>query len=124
MPIAVIGGLRVRAAWAAPEFAFRSFLALRQARRAQGCLGAQVFPGPEGFFSLTLWDSAAAMKTYATTGAHGRLLRRAPVIAEVFRFHHFPAEVMPEPAEARAHWYAAQHGLQGENGMDLPGRGA
>ena len=41
---------------------------------------------------------------------------------------HFPGMTESEleriEAEARARWYAAQHGLQGENGMDLPGRGA
>lgn len=108
MPLAVIGGLRVKSALRWPEFFLLTMGSLVQARRAPGVLSAQVFPEEEGFFSLSVWESPAAMKRYATSGAHGRAMRRSARVAVVFPFHHFPCDDIPTPQQAVQLWRARE----------------
>jgi hypothetical protein len=106
MPLAAIGGLRIRGLHLAPEFYLFASMALRQARKDPACQYATAFKRDGLDFSLTLWDSPAAMKRYAQTGAHARLLGRADRLAEVFYFHHFACETPPSEKEAHARWLA------------------
>lgn len=106
MPLASIGGLRLRGMRFAPEFYLFASMALRQAQRDASCLSASTFQRKGLDFSLTVWESPAAMKTYALSGAHARLLGRADRLAEVFHFHHFHCDAAPSQDEAYVRWRA------------------
>jgi hypothetical protein len=110
MPLAAIGGLRIRSLRFAPEFYLFASMALRQARKDPACRFATAFQRDGLDFSLTLWDSPAAMKHYAQSGAHAHLMGRADRLAEVFYFHHFPCDDAPDADEAYARW--RDHGEQ------------
>ncbi|QOL81438.1 DUF3291 domain-containing protein [Pseudooceanicola spongiae] len=108
MPIAAIGGLRVKAGLRRPEFFFHSLRSLLQARRAEGVIAAKVFPAENMFFSLSVWDSAASMKRFAMSGAHRRAMAASARVAVVFPFHIFDCATVPTPQEALQLWQARQ----------------
>ncbi|MDJ0824889.1 MAG: hypothetical protein QNJ16_05235 [Rhodobacter sp.] len=89
------------------EFSLYIAPSLRQARRAQGCLFAEVRPADGRYFSLTAWESPAAMKRYARSWPHRIAMARAAVLATESRFHHFHAEGPPDWTDALARWRAA-----------------
>jgi heme-degrading monooxygenase HmoA len=63
--------LRLRKWYFVPEFVVRAGLSLRQARRAEGCLGARVLnEAQRTFWTCTAWRDEPAMRAYMRAGAH------------------------------------------------------
>jgi hypothetical protein len=55
---------------------WHTFLTLRQARRAEGCLDAAITRYKGAFWTKTLWRDAAAMKAFMLSGAHRAAMPR------------------------------------------------
>ena len=71
MPLASITRLRVRSIRYMPEFLFRALASVRQARRSDGCLGADIRREVRLiFWTRTLWRDEKSMRAFMTTGAH------------------------------------------------------
>ncbi len=71
MPLASITRLRVRSIRYVPEFLWRALWSVRQARRSDGCLFADVRREVKfTFWTRTLWRDEAAMRAFMTHGAH------------------------------------------------------
>ena len=71
MPLASITRLRVRSIRYMPEFLFRALASVRQARRSDGCLGADIRREVQLiFWTRTLWQDEQSMRTFIMTGAH------------------------------------------------------
>src|SRR5579872_5991840 len=71
MPLASITRLRVRSIRYMPEFLFRALAIVRQARRSDGCLGADIRREVQlTFWTRTLWRDEQSMRAFMTTGAH------------------------------------------------------
>jgi uncharacterized protein DUF3291 len=71
MPLASITRLRVRSIRYMPEFLFRALASVRQARRSDGCLGADIRREVQLiFWTRTLWQDEQSMRAFMTTGAH------------------------------------------------------
>jgi hypothetical protein len=63
--------LRLRHPRFFPRFIWYAAASLKQARRAPGCVFAQVrATGGLTFWTLSAWQSEAAMKAYMVSGAH------------------------------------------------------
>jgi Domain of unknown function (DUF3291) len=63
--------LRVRSPLFMPQFFWYTFKSARQAARASGFLGGRVLTNPHKvFWTLTAWESEAAMNAYRTHAAH------------------------------------------------------
>jgi hypothetical protein len=76
MAIVSITRLRIRSRRFMPGFFFYAIRTNLQARRAEGNLGLEVLREPGNvFWTATVWDSDAALKSYITSGAHGRAMR-------------------------------------------------
>ncbi|MEM8919841.1 MAG: hypothetical protein AAGB25_00635 [Pseudomonadota bacterium] len=104
MPLTAIGGIRSRGGLKLAEFQVRAFLSLRQARKADGNLHAAVAIRHGLHFSLSVWDTPAAMKRYAASGAHLKTMTRAPAITTESEFHHFICERIPTWDDALREW--------------------
>jgi quinol monooxygenase YgiN len=67
--------LRLRSLRFLPAFILHTRLSLRQARRAPGCRDVQVRKTRGlAFWTLSVWDSEDAMKTFRRSGAHARAM--------------------------------------------------
>jgi len=53
--------------------------ALCAAQASSGCVDAQIFRKGKWYFAFSVWESPVHMQIYATTGVHGRMMRRAGV---------------------------------------------
>nr|HEV7953987.1 antibiotic biosynthesis monooxygenase [Candidatus Acidoferrales bacterium] len=63
--------LRVRSSLYMPLFLWHSSKSSRQAERADGFLGGRVLPNPRKvFWTLTAWESEAAMNFHRTNAVH------------------------------------------------------
>ena len=71
MPLVSVTRARIRRVWHLPGFALAAVASLRQARAAAGFLGGSVCPDRRfAFWTLTVWESEAAMRAYLLSGAH------------------------------------------------------
>ena len=107
MPLVAIGAVTIRHWIWGPEFAWRTRRSLRQARVDGDCLHAEVFPKNGLLFSMTQWRDGAAMKRYATSGAHARVIKVARRISDPLHFAHVWRDTIPSHEEAFALWKAA-----------------
>ena len=107
MPIAAIGGLKIRSVLWAPAFYLYAGRSLTQARAADGCLEAQTFGRDGLMFSLTLWTEPRAILAYSTSGAHRKAMKAANRISFPLYFHRFDCDVLPSHDDAYARWLAA-----------------
>ena len=107
MLLAAIGSSRPKRLLTAPLFFLKARHAVAQARAAQGCVSAAVFPKAGWFFSLTVWESPADMKRFASSGAHGRIVAEYTRYAAIDRFHHFQCHEVPDHDAAYRAWVAA-----------------
>jgi quinol monooxygenase YgiN len=79
MPLSSITRLRLRRWRFVPLFAWHAVRSLRQVRRSDGCLAADVRTiGGRVFWTRTLWRDAMAMRAYMTSGAHAAAMRKLP----------------------------------------------
>lgn len=71
MPLVSVTRARIRRLWHLPAFALTTMPTFNQARRSAGFLGGSVCPGARfAFWTLTVWESEAAMRAYMLSGAH------------------------------------------------------
>jgi len=105
MMLAAIGGLSLKHWYSAPEFYWRANRALRQAQHDQQCMHAEVFRQDALYFSLSVWRDAEAMRAYAQSGPHLRVMLAANRLAQVNRFFHFECSEIPSAELALRYWW-------------------
>lgn len=67
--------LRLRALYLFPAFALHTVRSTRQLRSAAGYMAGRVVgSGARTFWTITLWESEAAMRAYRNSGAHMRAM--------------------------------------------------
>jgi hypothetical protein len=100
-----ITGLRLKAWWHAPRFAFHTLRALRQARQDPDCLKVEARKIDGVYHTLTVWRSRPAMRAYVGRGAHRAAMQafRAIGTGKVFGYG---TDVIPEFEAAYAMWQA------------------
>ncbi len=101
-----IGGLKVKSALHLPYFFMLAAPSLRQAQSFDGNVFAQVKSTQGRQFSLTVWETPAAMKVYARSGAHGRAMAAVARVARDGYFHFYQSDELPEWDDALARWNA------------------
>ncbi|HET7851083.1 MAG TPA: DUF3291 domain-containing protein [Pseudolabrys sp.] len=75
MPLASITRLRVRSIRYLPEFLWRAFASVRQARNSEGCVFADVRRELKTvFWTRTLWHDEPSMRAFMTSGAHHKVM--------------------------------------------------
>lgn len=99
-----ITGLRLKSWLHAPRFYWHAFACLRQARRALGNISANVHTIDGVQHTLTVWESAAAMRDFVYSGPHLRAIRIFPQIATGKTFGYETREV-PGWAEVHRLWH-------------------
>ncbi|MEM1268200.1 MAG: hypothetical protein AAGI50_19515 [Pseudomonadota bacterium] len=102
-----IGGFEPRPGLATLRFQWLAVRSFRQARHAKGVRHADAMRRGRTYFSLTVWETASAMKAYATSGAHLEAMRAAGSLARSSRFHRYWAAGVPDWPTALAAWDAA-----------------
>ncbi len=102
--LAAIGGVSLKRWYYGPEFFWRARQALLQAQGDSLCLHAEVFPHQGLYFSLSVWQDAEAMLTFAHSGPHRRVVRASARLADVNVFHHFPCIAVPSRDQAIQLW--------------------
>jgi hypothetical protein len=99
MPLASITRLRVRSVRYLPEFLWRAFASVRQARATPGCLAADVRREARlVFWTRTLWRDEAATRVFMGTGAHRVVMPKILDWCDEASLAHWPqdGEVPPD----------------------------
>lgn len=98
VPLVSVTRARIRRFWNFPRFALAAMSTFEQARRSDGFLGGSVCPGARlAFWTLTLWESEAAMRAYMLSGPHSASMPKFADWcdeASVVRWEH-PDSVLP-----------------------------
>lgn len=101
--LVAVGGFRLHSPLLAPAFFVFAAPAFTQARRAPGCIMADVKTALGRQFSLSVWDSPRAMREYKDSGAHRRALRAARWLGDG-PFARFTTRELPDWDTALAVW--------------------
>jgi hypothetical protein len=98
MPVASITRLRVRPIRYLPEFLWRALMSVRQARRLDGCLFADVRREVKlVFWTRTLWRDEQAMRAFMTSGAHRAVMPKILDWCDEASLVHWPQDHATPP---------------------------
>jgi hypothetical protein len=103
MPVVSVTRLHLRVRRSLLPFLWRVWSISRQARCAPGFLDGQVANEKgRGFWTLTVWDGEASMRSFRDAGAHVRAMRKLLEWCDEASFVHWeePGVVMPSVEEA------------------------
>lgn len=112
--IVAIGGIAVKPGLRGAQFQWFAVRAFAQARRAPGAVHSDVRRRGHLIFSLSVWESADAMRGYAASGPHRAAMARVEALSTWYRFHRYRAEAVPSWADAFAEWDRAAAGAAAE----------
>ena len=101
MPFVSVTRLRLRSARFVPLFALHTWLAMRQARHADGFHSGAVFSERKlAFWTMTLWRNEADMRRYMGAGAHRRAMPKLARWCDEASIVRWTAEAAPDWPEA------------------------
>jgi hypothetical protein len=110
MPFVSITRLRVRSWRYLPVFLVQSIRAARQAKFATGRLAVSVLRDGDAFWTRTVWDEEAAMRSFMRSGAHRRVMPRLAKWCDEAALTHWVQEVVEPPSWQEAHRRLQQEG--------------
>ena len=104
MPIAAVTRLRIRSFRFFPPFIVGAFRSLLQARRADGCLAADVRTiRGRVFWTRSLWRDAAAMRGFLGGGVHRTVMPKLLHWCDEASLVDWEQDTLPSWPEAEAH---------------------
>ena len=103
--VITVTGLRLKAVWHWPEFWRHAIPSFNQCRAADGCLLAETFREDGFMHTLTAFETRAALRAFARSGAHRNAAKAFQRIASG-KILSWEAETLPDRAEALAIWRA------------------
>lgn len=96
--------LRLRHWWKLPEFLWRSIRSMSQARASEGYIeGSTLGDRQRTFWTMTAWESEAAMKAYRGAGAHKAAMKKLPSWCDEACVAHYNSDSLPSWSEAWEH---------------------
>lgn len=102
--------LRLRSRWLIPRFFFANIPITLQLMRAPGFLGgASIMESHAVFWTMSLWESEAAMRAFKTSGAHGRVMPKNVDWSIESAGAGWSRDTLPSWEEAHAHLVAHGH---------------
>jgi len=111
MPVISVTRLRVRSWRFMPGFILSALQIGKQTAHAEGCLAAKVFRDRRNaFWTLTCWESEAAMKAFMLAGAHGAAMRKLMHWCDEASVAHWTQEAEEMPTWGEAHRRMLRHG--------------
>jgi hypothetical protein len=89
--------LRVRRWWFLPGFLFWSQRSMKQARMSEGFRGGfTLMDRSSTYWTMTGWDSEAAMKAYRGASAHREAMKKLPEWCDEASVAHWHGDVLPD----------------------------
>ena len=111
MPVISVTRLRVRSWRFMPGFIFAALRIGKQTAEAEGCLAAKVFRDRRNaFWTMTCWESEAAMKAFMVVGPHGEAMRKLLEWCDEASVAHWTQEGEEMPTWGEAHRRMLRHG--------------
>lgn len=104
--LVAVGRITLRPRASRLRFLLHTLRSLWQAKRAAGCVHAATNGADGAHYSLSVWQSEAAMRAFARSGAHLRAMKVARLIAEEADFCHWYADTVPDWPEALSRFHA------------------
>jgi len=104
MMLVSIGGLELRHWSKLARFLWLASRASKQAKASAGCLRVEMFKKDGIYFALSVWDSPADMKRYATSGLHRKIMLRAAETTRAAHNHHYQSDEFPSRDDAYQRW--------------------
>jgi len=111
MPFVSITRLQVRSWRYLPEFLIQALRAARQAKLAAGSLAVSVLRDDDrAFWTRTVWDDEAAMRSFMRSGVHRRIMARLPEWCDEASLTHWVQDANEPPSWTEAHQRLQQEG--------------
>ncbi|WP_109485920.1 antibiotic biosynthesis monooxygenase [Occallatibacter savannae] len=111
MALVSVTRLRVRSWRFMPAFIVSAMRIGKQTAQAEGCLAAKVLRDRRNaFWTLTCWESEAAMKAFMTAGPHGESMRKLMEWCDEASVAHWTQEGEELPSWGEAHRRMLRHG--------------
>lgn len=111
MAVISVTRLRVRSWRFMPGFILSAARVGKQTVQAEGCLAAKVLRDRRNaFWTLTCWESEAAMKAFITAGPHGAAMRKLMEWCDEASVAHWVQEGGELPSWGEAHRRMLRHG--------------
>ena len=111
MPIVSVTRLHVRAWRFLPAFILASYRSARQARHSgsflTGCLAVEP---PAGFWTVTVWENEAAMRSFRNSGVHLETMPKLLNWCDEASYVHWTTDATSLPTVAEAHRRLAEQG--------------
>ena len=101
--VASVTRLRVRSLRYVPAFLWRTFFTQRQLVRTQGFVGGRLLVDAHWtFWTLTVWESEKAMRSFRGSGAHSQVMPRLAEWCDEASYAHWtsPDDAVPMWPEA------------------------
>jgi hypothetical protein len=96
--------LRVRSIFYLPQFFWHTFKSQTQAKNASGMLGGRLLlEAGWTFWTMTAWESEAAMRAFRSSGAHMKAMPKLLDWCDEASYAHWEQESAELPSWAEAH---------------------
>ena len=93
--------LRIKHWWYLPQFFWMNEKTMRQVKNSPGFRGGfTLLDRHRAFWTMTKWDSAAAMKVYRGAGAHLAAMKKLPSWCDEASVAHWEGDSLPSWREA------------------------
>ncbi|MDX2031414.1 MAG: hypothetical protein SF339_12135 [Blastocatellia bacterium] len=112
MPFVSVTRLRLRWAWHLPAFYYYAIRSISQAKRTPGSLYVfTVRTNGLVFWTVTLWDSREAMRSFRNSGAHFQVMPKLAGWCDEATYVHWEQERAQPPALAEMYERITREGI-------------
>jgi hypothetical protein len=123
--VASVTRLRVRSVRYVPAFVWKTFLTQRQVVRAPGFLGGRLLIDAGcTFWTLTVWESDRAMKTFRSTEPHAKAMPRLVEWCDEASYAHWTPAGPSVPSWLEAYEHLVDEGRLSRVAHPSPGHDA
>ena len=119
MPHAAIGGMQLKSWTGYLKIIWPTIRVLGQAKKAKGCLHADMFKDGQVYFAVSVWDNQDDMKVFARSGLHADLQKMAHSTMSMFYNHTHEFDAMPSREQSVNAWKNVMNERDGQGSVGV-----
>ena len=116
---AAIGGMQLKSWTGYFKIIWPTIRVLGQAKKADGCIHADMFKDQNVYFAVSVWKSTDAMRAFANSGLHSSLKEMAMDTMSVFHNHTKECDEIPNRKQCVEYWQAEMVRRSGQGSVGV-----